>query len=127
MKTGQFSHVQPGVGGVSKSMITGMEYACLCPMDSTGREFQLKFDFLQQKNSRFIGVDISSSAVKMVELSLLGKRQYRLEGYASAQLPKEAISDGNVNDLNMVAFCVALARLTLASGGDVFADSGRDF
>ena len=76
----------------------------------------MKFDFLIQKTkSSLIGVDVSSSAVKMVELSTSGSRQYRLESYANVQLPKGAISEGNVNDLTQVADAIRAAWRLLGS------------
>lgn len=62
----------------------------------------MSLGFLKRKNTRFIGVDVSATAIKMVELSASGK-QYRLEGYANVVLPKGAVTDGNVNDLTQVA------------------------
>lgn len=63
-----------------------------------------------------IGVDISSTAVKMVELAAGGsKGSYRLEGYAIASLPKDAIVDGNVAELDKVADAVKRAWKLLGS------------
>lgn len=50
-----------------------------------------------------IGVDISSTAVKMVELVDAGKGQPRVERYAIEPLPKDAVVDGNVTSLEAVA------------------------
>lgn len=50
-----------------------------------------------------IGVDISSTAVKMVELSDAGKGQPRVERYAIEPLPKDAMLDGNFSSLEAVA------------------------
>lgn len=50
-----------------------------------------------------IGVDISSTAVKMVELVDAGKGQPRVERYAIEALPKDALVDGNVSSLDAVA------------------------
>jgi type IV pilus assembly protein PilM len=55
-----------------------------------------------------IGVDLSSSAIKMVELSDLGKGRQRLERYAIEPLPRDCIVEGNVNKLDIV--CDALKR-----------------
>ncbi|MFN0314458.1 MAG: pilus assembly protein PilM [Burkholderiales bacterium] len=49
-----------------------------------------------------IGVDISSSSVKMVELVSAGRGRYRLERYAIEALPKDAVVDGNVMNLEAV-------------------------
>jgi type IV pilus assembly protein PilM len=71
--------------------------------------FNLKFDFFNESTPPLIGVDISTSAVKMVELSAAGKGTYRLEGYSIAAIPKDAITDGNVVGLEQVSDAVKLA------------------
>ncbi len=66
--------------------------------------FDLPLDFLQTKTPPLIGVDISASSIKMVELSKVPKKTtYELERYAIEPLPKDAVSDGNINDLDAVA------------------------
>jgi type IV pilus assembly protein PilM len=66
--------------------------------------FDLPLDFLQTKTPPLIGVDISSSSIKMVELSQVPKKHiYELERYAIEALPKDAVSDGNINDLDAVS------------------------
>ena len=50
-----------------------------------------------------IGVDISSTSVKMVELVDAGKGQPRVERYAIEPLPKDALLDGNFSSLEAVA------------------------
>jgi type IV pilus assembly protein PilM len=77
--------------------------------------FNLKFDFFNESTPPLIGVDISTSAVKMVELSPAGKGAYRLEGYAIAAIPKEAIVDGNITALEQVSDAVKLAWKLLGS------------
>ena len=49
-----------------------------------------------------IGVDISSSAIKMVELVDNGKGAPRVERYAIEPLPKEGVVDGNFTELEAV-------------------------
>src|SRR5438132_12189151 len=61
------------------------------------------FAFLQTKSPPLIGVDISSSALKMVELSETGRGSYRLERYAIEPLPKDVVADGNIANLDQVA------------------------
>lgn len=56
-----------------------------------------------------IGLDISSSAVKLVELADVNGRQRRLERYAIEPLPREAVSDGNIVQLDVVADAVRRA------------------
>jgi len=77
--------------------------------------FNLKFDFFNESTPPLIGVDISTSAVKMVELSASGKGTYRLEGYSIASIPKDAIVDGNVSGLEQVSDAVKLAWKLLGS------------
>lgn len=50
-----------------------------------------------------IGVDISSSAVKMVELGDAGKGAQRIERYAIEPLPRDAVMEGNVANFDQVA------------------------
>lgn len=69
----------------------------------------MKFDFFSESTPSLIGVDISTSAVKMVELSSSLRKGYHLEGYAVAAIPKDAIVDGNVVSLEQVSDAVQLA------------------
>ncbi|MFO1321076.1 MAG: pilus assembly protein PilM [Burkholderiales bacterium] len=57
---------------------------------------------MKPKTPPLIGVDISSSSVKMVELSLAGRGRYRLERYTIEPLPKDAVVDGNIMNLEEV-------------------------
>lgn len=50
-----------------------------------------------------VGVDISSTAVKMVELADAGKGQPRVERYAIEPLPKDAVVDGNLASVDAVS------------------------
>lgn len=66
--------------------------------------FDKLLDFLQTKMPPLIGVDISSSSVKLVELSQLpNSGAYTVECYAIEALPKDAVSDGNINNLDALA------------------------
>ena len=75
----------------------------------------MKFDFFNDSTPPLIGVDISTTAVKMVELSASGKGAYRLEGYSIAAIPKDAILDGNIVGLEQVSDAVKLAWKLLGS------------
>jgi type IV pilus assembly protein PilM len=55
-----------------------------------------------------VGADVSSSGVKMVELSSPAPGRYRIERYAIEPLPKDSVVDGNINNLDAV--CDALKR-----------------
>src|SRR6476659_7323739 len=59
-------------------------------------------DLFKAKTPPLIGVDISSSSVKMVELGDGGKGRIRLERYAIEPLPKDAVVDGNIMNLEAV-------------------------
>src|SRR3989304_2024933 len=66
--------------------------------------FDIPRDFLRASTPPLIGVDISSSSVKMVELSEVPKKGgYIVERYAIESLPKDAVSDGNINNLDAVS------------------------
>ena len=68
----------------------------------------LNFDF-HQASAPLIGLDISSSAVKMVELAETGKGAYRLERYVIEPLPKDAVTGGNISMLEATAETVKRA------------------
>ena len=74
----------------------------------------LSFDF-HQASPPLIGLDISSSAVKMVELAESGRGAYRLERYVIEPLPKDAVVDGNVTNLDATADTVKRAYKKLGS------------
>jgi type IV pilus assembly protein PilM len=66
--------------------------------------FDIPLDFLQTKTPPLIGVDISASSIKLVELSESPKKDgYVIERYAIEMLPKDAVSDGNINNLEAVS------------------------
>ncbi len=51
--------------------------------------------FLNRKKPDLLGIDISTAAVKLLELSRVGSR-YRVESYAVAPLPPDAVVDKNI-------------------------------
>ncbi len=61
-----------------------------------------------------VGLDISTSSVRMVELSEAGKDGLRLERYASEPLPRGAVADGNIENMEQVV--EAVRRLVKKSG-----------
>jgi type IV pilus assembly protein PilM len=67
------------------------------------------------KTPPLIGVDISSSSIKMVELTEAGNDQYRLERYVIERLPKDAVSDGNITNLDVVAEVLRIAWRNLGT------------
>lgn len=68
------------------------------------------------KTPPLIGVDISSSAIKMVELSDRGNRMYQVERYAIEPLPKDSVVDGNINNLDAVGDALKRCHSRLGSG-----------
>ena len=50
-----------------------------------------------------IGCDISSSAVKLVEIADAGRNALRIERYAVESLPRDSVVDGNIQNLDAVA------------------------
>lgn len=70
---------------------------------------------LNPKARPLLGLDISSSAVKLVELAADGKSGYRVERYAIEVLPKDAVSDGNIANLDAVVDTVKRAWKRLST------------
>ena len=60
-------------------------------------------DTFKTKYPALIGVDISSTAIKLVELVQAGKGAYRLERYAIEPLVRDVVTDGNIANLDLVA------------------------
>src|ERR1700692_3328173 len=73
------------------------------------------FAFLQTKSPPLIGVDISASALKLVELSEVGKGSYRLARSAIEPLPKDVVVDGNIANLDQVSEALRRAHKRLGS------------
>lgn len=68
-------------------------------------KFNINFDWLASA-SRVLGVDISASSVKLVELSRKGRAQqqlYRLERYVIEPMPVDALLDGSINEIEQVS------------------------
>lgn len=78
-------------------------------------KFGSAFSFLDTSAPPLIGVDVSSTALKLVELSEAGKGAYRLERYAIEPLPKDVVSDGNIANLDQVADALRRAHKRLGS------------
>ena len=82
-------------------------------------KFSFNLDALEglfkAKMPPLIGVDISSSAVKMVEIESAGKGMYRIERYAIEPLPKDSVMEGNINNLDAVSDAVKRCHKRLGS------------
>ncbi len=64
--------------------------------------------WFRQKQSAVLGVDISTAAVKLLELRKVGAR-YRVESYAISALPKDAVIDKNIANLEVLADTIKAA------------------
>lgn len=64
--------------------------------------------WFSRKQNTVLSIDISTAAVKLLELSRLGPR-YRVESYAVAPLPKDAVIDKNVANVNVIADTLKIA------------------
>ena len=59
-----------------------------------------------QSSPPLVGLDISTSGVRLVELADAGKGELRLERYASEPLPRGAVVDGNIENIDQVSEAV---------------------
>lgn len=82
---------------------------------------QFDFSIFNPKSRPLIGLDISSSSVKLVELSDLGKGGYCVERYAIQSLPRDAVVDGNIANLEAVAEAVRRGCKALGSAAKLVA------
>src|ERR1043165_2846095 len=73
----------------------------------------MEFDLFKAKAPPLFGLDISSSSVKMLEIVEAGKGAYRVERYSIEPLPRDAVVDGNINNLEAVAESVKRANKPL--------------
>jgi len=69
----------------------------------------LALDIFKPKAPPLFGMDISSSAIKMVELAEAGKGSQRVDRYAIEPLAKDSVLDGNISNLESVAETVRRA------------------
>jgi type IV pilus assembly protein PilM len=75
----------------------------------------MAFDLFQPKAPPLFGLDISSSSVKMLEIVEAGKGTYRVERYSIEPLARDAVVDGNINNLEAVAEAVKRAHKRLGT------------
>ncbi|MCC4114181.1 pilus assembly protein PilM [Aromatoleum toluclasticum] len=76
----------------------------------------MDFSLFRPKARQLVGLDISSSSVKMVELSEGEKGAYRMERYAIESLPRDAVVDGNIANLEGVSDAVLRAVRRMGGG-----------
>jgi type IV pilus assembly protein PilM len=65
--------------------------------------------FGRKKTSALLGLDVSSTSVKLLEISTAGGK-YKVESYAVATLPPGAVVEKNINDLDGVRDSVVKAQ-----------------
>jgi len=64
--------------------------------------------FGKRKQTPLLGLDISSTTVKLLELSRSGDK-YRVESYAVSSLPQDAVVEKAINDIDAVSAAVRTA------------------
>jgi type IV pilus assembly protein PilM len=64
--------------------------------------------FLRRRKPDLLGIDISTAAVKLVELTRSGS-QYRVESYGVAPVPKDAIVDKNIANIEAIGITIRTA------------------
>jgi type IV pilus assembly protein PilM len=72
-------------------------------------------NLFKAKMPPLIGADISSSAIKMVEIGEASKGIYRVERYAIEPLPKDSVVEGNINNLDAVSDALKRCHKRLGS------------
>ncbi len=66
----------------------------------------MNLDIFSPKAPPLVGLDISSSSVKMLEIVEAGRGSYRVERYVIEPLPRDATVDGNISTLESVVEAV---------------------
>ncbi|WP_419533041.1 pilus assembly protein PilM [Endozoicomonas sp.] len=66
------------------------------------------FGLLKNKSNAVLGVDISSTSVKVLELGLSGS-QYKVEAFSVEPLPPGAVVENNIHELDVTGEAVAKA------------------
>jgi type IV pilus assembly protein PilM len=78
-------------------------------------KFNSLLDTFKTKYPSLIGVDISSTAIKLVELADAGKGVHRLERYVIEPLVRDVVTDGNITNLDLVSDALKRAHKRLGS------------
>ncbi len=64
--------------------------------------------WFNRKHDSLVGIDISTAAIKLLELSKSGAR-YKVESYAVVPLAQDAVVDSNISNAAMIAETIKLA------------------
>jgi type IV pilus assembly protein PilM len=78
-------------------------------------KFSSVLEAFKTKYPALIGVDVSSTAIKLVELAEAGKGTYRLERYAIEPLVRDVVTDGNIANLDVVSDALKRAHKRLGT------------
>jgi len=65
--------------------------------------------FFKKAAPPLIGLDISSTAVKLLELSQTAGGRYRVESYTVVPLPPDAVAEKNIVDVEAVGSAISRA------------------
>ncbi|MCF6249767.1 MAG: pilus assembly protein PilM [Methylococcaceae bacterium] len=65
-------------------------------------------NWFNRGQSVVLGIDISTAAIKLLELSRSGSR-YRVESYAVSPLPQDAVVDKNIANIDVIAHAIKAA------------------
>jgi len=76
----------------------------------------IDFAMFSPRARQLAGLDISSSSVKLVELSGSEKEGFRVERYAIELLPRDAVVDGNIANLEAVGESIRRAVRRMGAG-----------
>ena len=75
----------------------------------------MNLDIFKPKAPSLFGLDVSSSSVKMLEIVDAGKGVYWVERYVIESLPRDAVVDGNISNLEAVVEAVKRGHKKLAT------------
>ncbi len=64
--------------------------------------------WFNRRQTAVLGIDISTAAIKLLELSQSGAR-YKVESYAVAPLPQDAVVDKNIANIEIIANAIKMA------------------
>lgn len=93
---------------VGLSLEINLKLDICCFSISYRREKRVPFSLFNRKKSPILGFDISSTAVKLLELSQSGSR-YRVESYAVEPLPPNSVVEKNLTDVEAVGDAIRRA------------------
>ena len=82
---------------------------------------QIDLSIFNPSNRPLIGLDISSSSVKMVELSRADKGGIKVERYAIEPLPRDAVVDGKIVNIEAITETIGKALRRLGTNAKLVA------